>query len=277
MIGGTVPAAAAADALADPTRSLRRAGTCGPGAGCGPRSRRDLIAWIDLHDECSTRPRYSSTAAALRRAAPARRSNGRQRAAGIDARSASSSGSVSESTGSRSEARLDARQRAGLRARSEHQCRREGVRNRPFRMQGLGIFRVVGDQQERLLIDRDLGERLQQPGAKARVECAQHGRCALGAGGDAPVAGRRVVHRIGKARRRDLAALQSPALGRSRGNCVRLPPEDENTLASRAGATAARVVASTATASASFTTRPVRRRSAADSSVGIGRTVGTLS
>ena len=52
------------------------------------------------------------------------------------------------------------------------------------------------------------------------------------------------------------------------------PVDDENTLRSCAGSTPARAAASDATASASFTTRPVRRRSVGGSSAGGGNTVG---
>src|SRR5260221_13709012 len=51
------------------------------------------------------------------------------------------------------------------------------------------------------------------------------------------------------------------------------PPEEENTLASPAGSIFARDEASSATASASFTTRPVRRRSVGGRVAGAGRTV----
>ena len=66
---------------------------------------------------------------------------------------------------------------------------------------GCGYSRVVRDQQNRGLIDRDLGHRLQQARAKARVERAQHVRFGHGAGGDAPITRGRVVHRIGEASR----------------------------------------------------------------------------
>jgi hypothetical protein len=52
------------------------------------------------------------------------------------------------------------------------------------------------------------------------------------------------------------------------------PPEEENTLAKLAGLVFARADASKATASASLTTRPVRRRSAGGNSAGVGSIVG---
>jgi len=51
------------------------------------------------------------------------------------------------------------------------------------------------------------------------------------------------------------------------------PPEEENTQASDFGSAPARPAASRATASASFTTRPVRRRSAGGRMAGGGSTV----
>src|SRR5271167_2116401 len=51
-------------------------------------------------------------------------------------------------------------------------------------------------------------------------------------------------------------------------------PEEENTLAISVGSASALEAASSATANASFTTRPVRRLSAEGSIAGIGRTVG---
>ena len=48
-----------------------------------------------------------------------------------------------------------------------------------------------------------LRQRLEQPGAEAGVAGAQRGRAFGAAVGDAPVTGRRVVHRVVKARRRD--------------------------------------------------------------------------
>jgi len=54
---------------------------------------------------------------------------------------------------------------------------------------------------------------------------------------------------------------------------VAVAPEEEKTLASLAGSIFARDDASSATASASFTTRPVRRRSVGGKIAGAGSTV----
>ncbi len=86
----------------------------------------------------------------------------------------------------------------------EHQGHGEGVRNRPGAAQGLGVLRVVGHQQHRPLLDLQLRERLEQSGAEACVVGAQRVRCGGSAGGDAPVAGGRVVHRVVEARGREL-------------------------------------------------------------------------
>ncbi len=70
-------------------------------------------------------------------------------------------------------------------------------------MQRLWILAVIGDQQNRQLVDRHLRHGFQQTRRETRVEGAQHIRFGHGARADAPIARRRVVHRIGEARRRD--------------------------------------------------------------------------
>ena len=92
---------------------------------------------------------------------------------------------------------------------------------------------------------------------------------------DAPVARRSIVHRIGKARWRHFASPAVASAWHSSWQLCPSPPEEENTLARSAGFSPACAVASSAMASASLTTRPTRRRSAAGSIVGVGNRVGT--
>ncbi|KFB66759.1 MAG: hypothetical protein CAPSK01_003697 [Candidatus Accumulibacter vicinus] len=74
-------------------------------------------------------------------------------------------------------------------------------------MQGFRILAVVGDQQGRPSVDDDLRQRIQQAGAEARVEGAKHLARGHRAGGDAPVAGGGVMHRVVKAGRRNPAVV----------------------------------------------------------------------
>ncbi|OMP13390.1 hypothetical protein COLO4_01772 [Corchorus olitorius] len=107
---------------------------------------------------------------------------------------------------------VNARERARAGFGREYQRHRKRIGHGPHRIQRLRIIAVIGDQQRGRGINCNLAEAVQQAGGKAAVIRAQHVGRRHRVRGDAPVAGRRVVHGVVEARRRQFAIVASQRL-----------------------------------------------------------------
>ena len=133
---------------------------------------------------------------------------------------------------------------------------------------------VERDQQHRALVGRALGRRLEQAGGEARIERGHGAARRMAAGGDGPVAGGGVVHRVVKARRRDRRRL-----GRERRAHVVVDREvavrrGEDRGQRRPGRGRKRAPRALATSRARATLSGARRRSAGARISGAGRLAG---
>ena len=167
--------------------------------------------------------------------------------------------------------------RARASFRRQHQRHTERVGYRALGVQRRWIFRVVRHQQHRALIDRrpESGPPGDPPRSWHRRRTA-HSTGAMRSRGDAPISRGHVVHGIGEARRRYLSRRRATTPGRFRGRSVRRRRKRRIRWRICAASTPALQVASAATAMASLTTRPVRRRSAGGSIDRIGSTVAAV-
>lgn len=102
---------------------------------------------------------------------------------------------------------VDAGERARARFARQHEGHRKRIGHRADGVQRLRICAVIRDQQGRRAIGRHLADTVEQASRKAAVVRAQHVGWRPGLCGDAPVAGRRVVHGVVEARGRELAVV----------------------------------------------------------------------
>ena len=139
------------------------------GAGCVPRSRRDSIAWIDFNDRVRA-AQVLENRCGLGRASPTAATTAGSARREWSARNASSSGSGSLSTGSFSRLASMRANEPGSRCGVSTSAAPKASGTGRMACSGSRIIGVVSDQQQRLLIDRNLGQRFQQSCAEARVE-----------------------------------------------------------------------------------------------------------
>ena len=102
----------------------------------------------------------------------------------------------------------DLRQRLCAALRRQHQCNAKRIGDGAGAVQRLRVSGVARQQNGAGVIHHHLGQRFQQARAEAGVEGTQHRRGGHRAGGDAPVAGGGVMHRIVKAGRGDLPVIR---------------------------------------------------------------------
>ena len=101
----------------------------------------------------------------------------------------------------RHETQLECGDATSRRLRHEKQRHGEIRADRSHRVQWMRVLLIVGDQSHRYAIRRNLRGSFEQACREARVVTAQARRWLLRSGRNAPVAGRRVMHRVVKARR----------------------------------------------------------------------------
>ena len=167
--------------------------------------------------------RYSTTTLPACRAA-SKRIMGSARAAGMDARSASSAGSASRLECRRRQLELQPRPGVPFRFGRQHHGDAKTIGYRAFRMQRRRVLGVIGYQQDIALLDAGLGHGLKQPGAETGIKSAHDVRLVHGSGGNAPISCRGIVHGIRKTRGRDFARRRAPAPGKFHGKYDRRLP-----------------------------------------------------
>ena len=277
IVGGAVAAAAAADPLGIPVEHLVEEAHAALVRDVPLDPARDLARTAHLDRQAMLIQIVEHHAARSRQRE--RRSNGRLRAAGIERAQRLELRIRRAIVGApvRSSAIVEPRAATSSAVGVRHQRHPEGVRDRPLGMQRLGIVRVVGDRARRASRSTlTCASASRRPAPKLPSKAQSTFDARRGAGRDTPVAGGGIVYRVVKSAsaRSARSAEASACADLVTVVAVAAGGGEHRSAVAQASAPALRRPPRAAIASASFTTRPVRRRSAGGSMRGRGSTVG---